>query len=156
MQAAHLTQFCRKFLPSFFGPCVSSTQTQLLHPQSQCSELSTLGQVGLVLRNSPTNAGGLGDVGLIPGWGRSPGGGRGNPFQHSCLENPMERGAWRATVRGVAESDTTAVSQHTCNTGRYFIRPPAAPRKQRWEAEQLDEIDGQPGVWAPAMRSGDV
>ena len=48
-----------------------------------------------------------GDVGWIPGSGRSPGGGNGSPLQHSCLENPMNRGAWRATVHGVTESDTT-------------------------------------------------
>ena len=45
-----------------------------------------------------------GDVGSIPGLGRSPGGGHGNPLQYSCLENPMDRGAWGATVQGVAES----------------------------------------------------
>ena len=43
----------------------------------------------------------LGDLGSIPGLGRSPGGGHGNPLQHSCLENPMDRGAWGATVHGV-------------------------------------------------------
>ena len=47
-----------------------------------------------------------GDPGSIPGSGRSPGGGHGNPLQSSCLQNPMDRGAWRATVHGVAESDT--------------------------------------------------
>ena len=47
-----------------------------------------------------------GDVGSIPGSGRSPGGGNGNPFQSSCLENPMDRGAWQATVHGVAKSQT--------------------------------------------------
>ena len=44
------------------------------------------------------NAGDIRDVGSIPGSGRSPGGGHGNPLQYSCLENPMQRGAWRATV----------------------------------------------------------
>ena len=48
-----------------------------------------------------------GDPSLIPGLGRSPGEGNGNPLQYSCLENPMDRGAWRATVHGVAESDAT-------------------------------------------------
>ena len=49
----------------------------------------------------------MGDLGLIPGLGRSPGGEHGNPLQYSCLENPMDRGAWRATLHGVTESDKT-------------------------------------------------
>ena len=49
----------------------------------------------------------VGDLGLIPGLGRSPGGRHGNPLQYSCLENPMDKGAWRATVHWVAESDRT-------------------------------------------------
>ena len=48
----------------------------------------------------------MGDLGSIPGLGRSLGGGHGNPLQYSCLENPMETEAWRATVRGVAQSRT--------------------------------------------------
>ena len=59
-----------------------------------------------VVKNPPANAGGAGDLGLIPGSGRSPGGGHGNPLQYSCLENPMNRGTWRATVHGVAKSQT--------------------------------------------------
>ena len=53
------------------------------------------------------NAGDMRDTGSINGSGRCPGGGNGNPFQYSCLENPMDRGAWQATVHGVADSDTT-------------------------------------------------
>ena len=48
-----------------------------------------------------------GDPGLIPGWGRSPGGGNGNPLQYSCLENSTDRGAWQATVHGITVSDMT-------------------------------------------------
>ena len=60
----------------------------------------------LVVKNPPTNAGDIRDMGLIPGLGRSPRGGHGNPLQYSCLENPMDRGAWRAMVHGVAKSQT--------------------------------------------------
>ena len=53
------------------------------------------------------NAGDIRDVGLIPGSGRSPGGQHDNSLQYSCLENPMDRGAWQVTVHRVAESDMT-------------------------------------------------
>ena len=59
---------------------------------------------GTVVKNLPANAGDERDTGLIPGLGRSPGEGRGNPLQYSCLENPMENGAWQATVHRVAKS----------------------------------------------------
>ena len=64
-------------------------------------------QVVLVVKSPPANAGDIEEVGLIHGSGSSPGGGLGNPLPCSCLENPMDRGAWRAAVHWVAESDTT-------------------------------------------------
>ena len=51
-------------------------------------------QVVLMAKNLPASAGDIRDAGSIPGWGRSPGGGNGNPLQYSCLENPMDGGAW--------------------------------------------------------------
>ena len=60
-----------------------------------------------MVKNLPTSARDLRDVGSIPGSGRSPGEGQGNPLQYSCLENPMDRGAWQAIVSRVAESDMT-------------------------------------------------
>ena len=58
--------------------------------------------MALVVNNPPANAGDTRDAGLIPGSGRSPGEGNDNPRQYSCLENPTDRGAWQATVHGVA------------------------------------------------------
>ena len=57
-----------------------------------------------MVKNPPVNAADIRDVGLIPGSGRFPGGRDGNPFQYSCLENSMDRGAWWATVHEVAKS----------------------------------------------------
>ena len=62
--------------------------------------------MALVVKNPPANAGDIRDVGSIPGSGRSPGGEHGNPLQYSCLENPMDSGAWRDIVHGVAQSRT--------------------------------------------------
>ena len=59
-----------------------------------------------MVKNPPADAGDARDIGSIPGSGRSPGGGNGNPLQYSCLENPMDRGAWRAAVHGVTKSRT--------------------------------------------------
>ena len=57
--------------------------------------------MALVVKNPPANTGDIRDPGLIPGSGKSPRGGNGNPFQYSCLENPRDRGAWQAIVHGV-------------------------------------------------------
>ena len=63
-------------------------------------------QVALVVKNPPANAGDIRYTGSILRLGRSPGGGHGNPLQYSCPENSMDRGAWWATVHGVAKSQT--------------------------------------------------
>ena len=67
-------------------------------------------------KNPPANAGDTGDVGSILGSGRSPGGGHGNPLHYSCLENPMDRGAWGFTAHGVTKFQTRLKrpSTHTC------------------------------------------
>ena len=74
-----------------------------------------------VAKNPPANAGdarNTRDIGLTPGLGRSPGEGHGNPLQYSCLENPMDRGAWQATVHRVADSDTSEATQQSL-----YIKP---------------------------------
>ena len=76
-------------------------------------------QVALVVKNTPASAGDLRDVGSIPGWGLIPGlrgslgDGHGNPLKYCCLENPMDRGPWWATVHGVIELDMTEWLTHT-------------------------------------------
>ena len=78
-------------------------------------------QHGTVIKNLPANAGDTGEVGLIPGSGRYPGGGNGNPLQYSCLENLMDRGAWRATVHGVTKSQTQLNDwAHTYHHKRFY------------------------------------
>ena len=75
--------------------------------ESDTTELLSLSRSffgGSVVKNPPASAGAAGDTGFISGSGRSPGGGHGNPLQYSCLENPMDRGAWWATVHGVEQS----------------------------------------------------
>ena len=68
---------------------------------------------GTVRKNTPVHEGDAGDTGLIPGLGRCRGGGHGNSLQRSCLENPMDRGAWRAPVHRTAKSQTW-LSTHAC------------------------------------------
>ena len=78
---------------------VTKSQTQL---SDFCFSLSQVALSG----KEPTNAGDIRDVDSIPGSGRSPGGGHGNPLQYSCLENPLDRGAWQASIHSVAKSQT--------------------------------------------------
>ena len=76
------------------------------------------------VKNLPANAGDTEDLSLMPGSGRSPGGGNGNPLQYSYLENPMDRGAWQAIVHGVAKSQTClsidACIGTTCNEFKFY------------------------------------
>ena len=72
-------------------------------------------QVVLVVKNLPASAGDIKDLGSIPVWGRSPGGGRGNPLQYSCLKDPMDGGAWQSMVHRVTKSQRglKSLSSHT-------------------------------------------
>ena len=86
---------------------------------------SGVSQVVLVVKNPPANAGDIRDIGLIPELGRSPGGGHGNPLQYSCLEYPLDRGAWRATIHAVAKSRTwlnwLSTAQHSLMRASLYV-----------------------------------
>ena len=80
--------------------------------------ISWASQAGLVIKNLPDSAGNIRDLGLIPGSGRSPGGGHGNPLQCPYLENPMDRGAWRATVHRATQRDESECRSVVSNSLR--------------------------------------
>ena len=84
----------------------------------------------LIVKNPPTNAGDIRDAGSVPGWGRSTGGGHGNPLQYSCLENPMVRGAWWATVHEGAKSQTR-LKQFSTHIPSYSLYKTGASSSQR-------------------------
>ena len=90
---------------AIYGVAQSRTRLKRLSSSSS-SALGRASQVTLVVKNPPANAGDVRDMGSIPGPGRPPGEGNGNPLQHSCLENPTDRGAWRATVHEAPKSQT--------------------------------------------------
>ena len=71
-----------------------------------------------MVKNPPANAGDEGDIGSVPGSGRSSGEGNGSSFQYSCLENPMDRGAWQAAVHGLQRVGRYLVIEHTENWSR--------------------------------------
>ena len=85
---------------------VAQSQTQLKWLSSSSRAVEGISQVALLVKNLPANARDLRIAGAVPGLVRSPGGEHGNPLQHSCLENHMDRGAWRATVHRVSKSRT--------------------------------------------------
>ena len=89
---------------------------RLIFNSPQAKDIWLSWEVSLVVKIPPATAGDIRDLDSIPGFGRSPRGGRGNPLQYSCLENPMDRGAWRATGRGAATS-WTCLSDWACAPG---------------------------------------
>ena len=95
------------------APVVSFGQAAPLPPPCHQPWAS---QLELVVKNLPANAGDTRDLGSLPGSGRSPGGGHGNPLQYSCLEHLMDRGAWQARAQGVTKDLDT-----TLQLSRHFI-----------------------------------
>ena len=95
-------------------------------------------QVALVVKNQPANAGDVRDSGLIPGLGRAPGGGHGNSLQYSCLENPMDRGAWRASPWGHRVRNYWSDLAHT-HTHTYA--------HMRWYPSNLGVSPGHDAEW---------
>ena len=83
-------------------------------------------QVASVVKNLPANAGDMRDAGPIPGSGRSPGRGHGNPLEYPCLENAMDRGAWQAAVHGVTKS-LTRLSDFTFTFRFHALEKEMAP-----------------------------
>jgi len=90
-----------------------------------------------VVKTLPASAGDVRDMGLIPGLGRSPEGGHGNPLQCSCLGSPMHGGAWRATVRGATESWMRLSTKHTYTVTREVCGLMQLDRRQK-ENETCD------------------
>ena len=89
-----------------FSSCLQSFPTSGSFLMSQFFASGGQSPGGAVVKNRPAKVGDKRDTGSIPGLARSPGEGNGNPLQHSCLENSMDRGAWQATVHGVKKSQT--------------------------------------------------
>ena len=98
-----------------------------------------------MVKNPPASAGDERDMSLIPGSGRSPGGGNGNPLQYSCLENPRDRGAWRAAVHRVAESGTTEHTQ---------LRPPGKLAGEGRKVPPDEMASREESCLSQALRSG--
>ena len=105
-------------------------------------------QVALVVKNMPANTKDIRDVGSIPGSGRSLGGGHGNPLQYSCLENPMGRGAWQATVHGVSQSQTRLsdlACTHACTHPSSLL---ADSGRLYWSLNTVARACARPGLFS--------
>ena len=97
-----------------------------------------------MVKNLPAKAETTGDTVSIPGLGRSPGEENGNPLQYSCLENPMDRGAWQATVRGAAESLTrlSDCAPHNTQQGRLTAPPGSEAVLPSSTLTKLEALEG--------------
>ena len=91
-----------------------------------------------MVKNPPASAGDARDMGSMPGLGRSHGGGNGNPLQYSCLENPMDRGVWWATVLEVAKSQTQLSDETTTTRVKYPVPCSVSP-----QLEWMDVLKGK-------------
>ena len=112
-------------------------------------------QVVQMVKNQPANAGGIRDVSLIPGSERFLGGGHGNPLQSSCLENPMDRGAWWAAVHGVAKSRTRLSDFNFTFTFHFHaLEKEMATRSSvlAWRIPGMGEPDGLPSIGLHRVR----
>ena len=118
----------------------SSFRQALLSSYYRCGRAS---RVSLVVRNLPVSAGDLRDAGLSPGSGRSPGRGNGNPLQCSCLENPMDREAWQATVHKVTKS-WTRLKQLCMHTQIWKLRK--KPVLPGWHSKDRPGLAVFPGL----------
>ena len=88
--------------PKTHRPLTTWESSQMpLYPLYSCKHRPS--QLALVVKNLPASAGDIRDTGSVPGWGRSPGGGHGNPLQYSCLETTMDRRTWRTMVHRVTK-----------------------------------------------------
>ena len=103
-----LDPFYTKYSPTVLIPILKHKSVYFTNAPILITTYRRLGVFpgGIVVKNLPANAGDKWDLGLIPGSRRTPGGGNGNPLLYSCLENPMERGAWWVVIHGVAKSWT--------------------------------------------------
>ena len=94
---------CISTEPFTFNPiCIYKTQ----YKRTEAAQRVSASELALMVKNPPANARDMRDTGLVPGSGRSPGGGHGNPLQYSCLKNPLNTGAWWAMAHKVAKSWT--------------------------------------------------
>ena len=109
---------------------------------------------GSVIKNLPANAGDTGDAGLLPGSGRSPGGRHGNPLQYSCLENPMDRGAWRATVHGVPRVEHNRAAKRSA--ARTWVGLPCGSDSKE-SARNAGDLGSIPGLGrSPGKGNGNL